>query len=172
MDLYYLCADNICCVCSLVQNRTNLGASSGLVPDKFRSSFGVLTSFVLKFVREEKWIVSFLSTDILVYVALYRTRKIWEQAPDTFWTSYGQVPDKFCFQTCLRVVRRSNLSASYPRLHRNSWVLYWTSSSCPKTKLVRKFSGVVRRRTTIGQVSSYRTSFIAGCCASCRRTRH
>ncbi len=114
----------------------------------------------------------FFCADILVYVSLVQTKQIWEQAPNKFHTSSRQVPDKFCFQTCPRVVQKSNLSTSCPHLHRNLWVLYWTSSSCPKTKLVRELSGVFRHLTTIGQVPSYQTSFIAGCCASCRRAPH
>ncbi len=122
MDLYYLFV-NIRCVCSLVQNRINLGASFGQVLDKFRTSFGQFwISFVLKLVLEREWIVSFLSTDILVYVSLV---KKWtnlgassRQVPDKFQTSSRQVPDKFRTsfifklvrelsenQTCLRVVR-------------------------------------------------------------------
>jgi hypothetical protein len=79
---------DIHCVCTLVQNWTNLGASSGQVLDKFQTSFGqVWTSFVLKLVHEGEWIGYFLSVDILVYVSWYRTQQIWEQAPDKFWTS-------------------------------------------------------------------------------------
>ncbi len=151
MDPYYLFTD-IHCVFSLVQNQTNLGASSVQVLDKFRTSFGqVWTSFVLKLVRERDWIVSFYAqTFLCIYLGTNQTNlgASSGQVPDKFWTSSGQVSDKFHLQTCLRVVRKSNLSASCLHPHRNSWVLYWTSLSCPKNKLVRKLSGVVHHRTT------------------------
>jgi hypothetical protein len=77
-------------VCSLVQNRINLGASFGQVPDKFQTSFGqVRTSFVLKLVHEREVDLYYLFADILVYVSWYKTGQIWEQAPDKFLTSSG-----------------------------------------------------------------------------------
>jgi hypothetical protein len=42
-----------------------------------------------------KWIFIIYLRIIIVYVALYRTGLILEQVPDKFWTSSGQVSDKF-----------------------------------------------------------------------------
>jgi hypothetical protein len=107
----------------------------------------------------------------------YKTGQICEQAPDKFPTSSGQVLDKFRFKTCPRVVQKSNLSASCPRLHRNFWILYWKSSSCPKTELlVRELSAVGQlsdKFLSNGQVSSYHFRVHAQqCCASYTTTHN
>ncbi len=47
------------------------------------------------------WIFIIYSRIFVVYVAWYRTGQIWEQVLDKFWTSFRQVLDKFCFETCI-----------------------------------------------------------------------
>jgi hypothetical protein len=135
VNLYYLFAD-IRCVCSLVQNPTNLGASSVQVPYKFWTSSD---KFHFETVREREWIVSFLSMDILL--CMYLGTKL-----DKFWsklrTSSVQVPYKFRTSFVFKL-------ASCPHLHRNSWDLHWTNSSCPKNKL----SASCPELSAVGQLS-------------------
>ncbi len=114
------------------------------VPDKLWTSFGkVLYKFCFETCIWTGLDRFFSCVDILVYVSQYKTGQIiWEQAPNKFQTSSGQVPDKFRTsfvfklapdlsenQTCsrvarfyigicgcctggFRVVEKSNLSAS------------------------------------------------------------
>ncbi len=63
-----------------------------------------------------------------MYVSWYKTRQIWEQAPEKFRTSSGQV----LFSNLSGVVQKSNLSASCPPLHRISWVLYFLFDAIAK----------------------------------------
>ncbi len=85
----------------------------------------------------------YLCTDILVYyVAWYRTWQAWLHAPYKLHTSSVQAPYKFCFQTCIRDVKKSNLYASCSAVPRKVWVLYWVYPSCPQIKLVHELYAV------------------------------
>ncbi len=67
----------------------------------------------------------YLCADILVYVAWYRIWQVWPQAPYKLHTSSIQAPYKFCFQTCIQVVKKSSLYASCRALPRNWSVCFW-----------------------------------------------
>jgi hypothetical protein len=114
-DLFILCTD-IHCVCSLVQNRTNLGASSRQVPDKFWTSFGqVRTSFVLKLVRERDWIVFFMHGYSCVCILVQILTNLGAssgQVPDKFQTSSGQVFFKLVHQLSKNIKLVCELSES------------------------------------------------------------
>ncbi len=143
MDLYYLFAD-IRCLCSLVQNRKNLGASSGQIPDKFRTSFD-------KFGQVSFWNLSMnLKWIFIIYLWIFLCMYLGTK-PDKFgcklrtspWQVLVKFRTSFVFkllvrklsenQTCPRVVRiyigicwfctgqvrvvqKPNLSASCPEL--------------------------------------------------------